>query len=129
MSMAADGRAGNGRPDNRRKAEKRGHTAEYLAALFLMFTGYRILAMRYRTRLGEVDIIARKGDLVAIIEVKARAGEMAAIDAVSGTSQRRIRGAADIWLSRRPDAARLSLRFDVVAVLPWRLPRHFKGAF
>ena len=129
MPMAVDGRTGNRRPDLRRKAEKRGHAAEYLTALFLMLKGYRILALRYRTRIGEVDIIARKGNLVAIIEVKARAGEMAAIDAVSSTSQQRIRGAADIWLSRRPDAARLSLRFDVIAVLPWHLPRHFKDAF
>lgn len=126
--MGADGSASNRRPD-RRRAEKRGHAAEYLAALSLMLKGYRILALRYRTRLGEIDIIARRRNLVAIIEVKARADGMAAVDAVSGTSQRRIRAAADIWLANRPDAAKLSLRFDVVAVLPWRWPRHFRGTF
>lgn len=61
------------RPDTRKlKALKRGHIAEYRAALCLMLKGYRIVAMRYRTRLGEIDIIARRGDLVACVEVKAR---------------------------------------------------------
>lgn len=66
----------------RRRAERRGHVSEYLAALYLMAKGYRILAIRYRTRLGEVDLIARKRDLVIFVEVKARIGEREAIDAV-----------------------------------------------
>jgi putative endonuclease len=129
MPMVADGRPDAKRPKDRRRAEKRGHAAEYLAAVFLMLKGYRILALRYRTKVGEIDIIARKRDLVAIIEVKARSTEMVAIEAVSASSQNRIRSAADIWLSRRPDAVGLSMRFDVIAILPWRLPRHFKAAF
>lgn len=122
--MAADGRS-----DKRRKAERRGHAAEYWAALYLMLKGYRILAIRYRTRLGEIDLIARKKDLVAIIEVKARSSGGSAVDAVGFHSQRRIRAAADLWLSRRKDAARFSLRFDIVAILPRRLPQHFIDAF
>lgn len=122
--MAADGRT-----NKRRKAEQRGHTAEYWAALFLLFRGYRILAIRYRTRLGEIDLIARKKDVVAIVEVKARPSGAGAVDAVGFRSQQRIRAAADIWLSRHKDAARFSLRFDIVAVLPRRLPQHFIDAF
>jgi putative endonuclease len=122
--MAAEGDKGK-----KRKAERRGHAAEYWAAFYLMFKGYRILALRYRTRLGEIDIIARKKDVIAFIEVKARASDMGAIDAVSYASQKRIRAAADIWLSRRTDAALLSLRFDIVAVLPRRIPKHFIHAF
>jgi putative endonuclease len=113
----------------RRRAERRGHLAEYIAALFLLAKGYRILAIRFRTRAGEVDLIARKGELAIFVEVKARADERTAIDAVSITAQRRIRAASDVWLSKRPDAARLSQRYDVVAVLPGRLPRHFRDAF
>jgi len=113
----------------RRKAQRRGHVSEYLAALYLMAKGYRILAIRYRTRLGEIDLIARKGDLIVFVEVKARVGEREAVDAVSFTSQKRIRAASDLWLSKRKDAARLSQRYDVVAVLPGRLPRHFPDAF
>ncbi|MCY6383045.1 YraN family protein [Hoeflea prorocentri] len=113
----------------KKRAYRRGHIAEWLAALALSLKGYRIVARRFRTKAGEVDLIARKGDLVALIEVKARAGEREAVDAVTATSARRIAAAGDIWLSRQPDAARLSLRCDIVAVLPWRWPRHFPGAF
>jgi putative endonuclease len=113
----------------RRRAERRGHFAEYAAALFLLVKGYRIIAIRFRTEAGEIDLIARKGDLAVFVEVKARVGEREAADAVTVTAQRRIRAASDIWLSRRTDAMRLSQRYDVVAVLPGRLPRHFPDAF
>ncbi|WP_136657833.1 YraN family protein [Nitratireductor sp. XY-223] len=113
----------------RRRAYRRGHIAEWLAAVALMAKGYRIVARRFRTRAGEVDLIARKGDLVALVEVKARASEQAAIDAVTGTAARRIAAAGDIWLSRQRDAARLSVRRDIIAVLPRRWPRHFPDAF
>ncbi len=107
----------------------RGQAAEHLAALSLRLRGYRIVARRYRTKLGEVDIIARRGDLVAFVEVKARPDERAAIDAVDYATQKRIMDAADIWLSRQRDHAKLSQRFDIVAVIPWRWPRHFPDAF
>lgn len=113
----------------RRKALRRGSTAEYVAAIFLMLKGYRILAMRYKTKLGEIDIIARKGDLAVFVEVKARADEMGAVDAVSYASQKRIRAASDLWLARQRDYARLSQRYDIVAILPRKLPRHFPDAF
>ena len=120
-------REGAGR-HGKRRAYRRGHRAEWLAALALMLKGYRIVARRFRTKAGEVDLIARRGDLVALVEVKARAGEREAIDAVTANASRRIAAAGDIWLSRQPDAARLSVRCDIVAVLPWRWPRHFPGA-
>jgi len=113
----------------RRKALRRGSAAEYIAAIFLMLKGYRILAMRYKTKLGEIDIIARKGDLAVFVEVKARSDEMGAIDAVSYASQKRIRAASDLWLARQRDYARLSQRYDIVAILPGKLPRHFLDAF
>lgn len=113
----------------RRKALRRGRISEYVAAVFLMLKGYRILALRHRTRLGEIDIIARKGDLAVFVEVKARRGEAAAVDAVSIAAQKRIRAASDLWLARQADQARLSLRYDIVAIMPGRLPRHFIDAF
>lgn len=116
-------------PEKRKRAERRGRWSEWGAALFLMLKGYRILAMRYRVRAGEVDIIARRGELVAFVEVKARRDLMAAVDAVTFASQDRIRAAGDHWLARQPDAARLSLRYDIVAITPWKLPRHYQGAF
>ena len=121
--MAADGR------DRRFRAYRKGHRGEWLAALALMLKGYRIVALRHRTKLGEIDLIARRGDLVAIVEVKTRPTLIQAMDAVGSEAQRRIEGAADLWLSRPRDAARLSIRFDIVAVLPRRWPVHVENAF
>ena len=118
--------------DRRRKrlrAYRKGFTSEWLAAAALLARGYRIVAWRYRTKLGEIDLIARRGDLVLIVEVKARASLAAAMEAVAFQSARRIEGAADMWLSRQPDYARLSVRFDLVAVLPWRWPVHVENVF
>lgn len=113
----------------RRNANRRGHWAEWRAALALMFKGYRIVALRHKTKLGEIDIIARRKDVVAIVEVKARPTVMAAVDAVTHASQRRIYNAADLWLARQQDATELSLRFDIMAVCPWRWPVLLENAF
>jgi putative endonuclease len=121
--------ADSGGRQQRRKAWRRGHVSEVLAALYLACKGYRILAIRHRTPLGEIDIVARKGDIAVFVEVKARRGEQAAIDAVAFAAQRRIRAASDLWLARQPDFSRLSQRYDIVAILPGRWPRHFKDAF
>lgn len=113
----------------RRRAFRRGHVAEFVAALYLLAKGYRVLAVRYRTKVGEIDIIARKRDLVICVEVKARRSEESAVFAVTGAAQRRIRAASDLWLARQRDAHRLSVRYDIIAVLPWRVPRHLPDAF
>ncbi|MHA7884336.1 YraN family protein [Nitratireductor rhodophyticola] len=117
------------RSEARQKAYRLGHRGEWLAAMALRLKGYRILARRYRTKLGEIDLIARRGDLVAIVEVKARPTVEAAMDAVSYHAQIRIERAADLWLARQPDHACLSLRFDLVAVLPRRWPVHVENLF
>ena len=113
----------------RRQRFRKGHRGEWLAAWALRLKGYRILAVRHRTPLGEIDLIARRGDLVAIVEVKARATLNAAMDSVGPAAQRRIEAAADLWLARQRDHARLSLRFDIVAVLPQRWPVHVPDAW
>ena len=113
----------------RRKAYRRGHSSEWLAAAALMLKGFRIVARRYRTKLGEIDLIARRGDLVLIVEVKARRTLLEAMDAIARESERRIEGAADLWLARQRDHAKLSVRFDMVAVLPWRWPVHVENVF
>lgn len=113
----------------RQKAHRRGHRGEWLAALALMLKGYRIVARRYKTRLGEIDLIARRGDLVLIVEVKARRTLLEAMEAVARGSERRIEAAADLWLARQPDYGRFSVRFDMVAILPRRWPVHVENAF
>lgn len=94
----------------RQKAYRRGHSAERLAALALMLKGYRIIDRRYRTRFGEIDVIARRGEVILIVEVKARATLQQAMDSVDPLTMRRIEAAADQWLSRQPDHSTLSLR-------------------
>ncbi|WEX09346.1 YraN family protein [Chelativorans sp. AA-79] len=121
--MDADARA------NRRRAYRKGHRGERLASLALMLKGYRIVARRFRTPVGEIDLIARRGSLVAIVEVKARRTLTEAMEAVSYTAQRRIDAAADLWLARQPDYARLSIRYDLVAILPGRWPVHVKNIY
>ena len=119
-----------GAADRRRlQAVRKGALAEYLAALTLLLKGYRIVAFRHRTKLGEIDIIARRGDLVACVEVKARNSVDAAIFAVSDRSKARIRGASDLWLQKQTHPHRLSVRYDIIAVRPWRWPVHIRDAF
>lgn len=117
------------RTARRRGHHRRGHRGEWLAALALRLKGYRILARRYRTPLGEIDLIARRGDLVIMVEVKVRSDLVSAMEAVSFPAQRRIEGAADIWLSRQPVHGRYSIRFDLVAILPRRWPVHVPNLF
>lgn len=115
--------------EDRKRAFRRGHVSEYIAAFSLMLRGYRIVAMRYRTKAGEIDIIARKGDVVSFIEVKARTTTEASVFAVGGSTQGRIRNASLTWLSGQKDGGRLSYSYDIVAIRPWRWPVHLKDAF
>jgi putative endonuclease len=113
----------------RYRAYRKGHRGEFLASLALILKGYRIVARRFRVKAGEIDLIARRGDLVLVVEVKARPTLMAAMEAITATAERRIEAATDIWLARQPDHARLSVRFDMVAVLPRRWPVHVPNIF
>ncbi|MCZ4291145.1 YraN family protein [Hoeflea alexandrii] len=117
------------RLDRKRRSERKGRRAEWLAALALMLKGYRIAALRYRTPVGEIDIVARKRDLVAFVEVKARRDLAAGVDAVSYPAQRRIAAAGELFISRQKDSARLSWRHDVIVVSPWKWPKHLEDAF
>jgi putative endonuclease len=110
-------------------AFRTGVSAESRAAAFLMAKGYRILEKRFRTRYGEIDIIARRRNLVAFIEVKARASLDEAAYAVTARQQVRIVAAAQAWLVAHPEHANFDLRFDAVLIAPRRLPRHLLAAF
>ena len=113
----------------RQEAERRGHRGEWLAAWYLRLKGYRILAKRFKTSRGQVDIIARRKDLIVMVEVKARPTVLEAMDAVTATAQRRIEAAGDIWLARQKDFARLSVRYDLIAILPRKWPVHVERLF
>ena len=114
---------------DRRRAYHKGKRAEFIAALYLRICGFRIVGRRFKTPVGEIDLIARRGDLVLFVEVKARKSEQVALDAISQTARQRIESAADWWLSRQSDAALLNWRFDVIAIVPQRWPAHFKDVW
>jgi len=110
-------------------AFRTGVSAEARAAALLIAKGYRILAKRFRTPHGEIDLIARRRNLVAFIEVKARSTLDDAAYAVTPRQQRRIIDAAQAWLMAHPDLAEFELRFDAILVAPRSLPRHLMAAF
>ena len=110
-------------------AFRTGLSAESRAAAYLMAKGYRILAKRFRTPQGEIDLVARKRNLVAFIEVKARASLDEAAYAVTPRQQQRIIAAAEAWLVAHPEHAEFELRFDAMLIAPRRLPRHLLAAF
>lgn len=120
--MARKGDAATGRA-----AHRLGLRAETLAALFLVLKGYRILARRLKTPAGEIDMVIRRGRALAIVEVKARGA--GAEEALLPRQQKRLERAAAHFLGRNPALAELDLRFDVVLVMPRRLPRHMADAW
>ena len=119
------------RPDvsRRRKAYRLGFLAEWIAAGFLLIKGYRILALRYAAHSGEIDIIAMRRDVVAIVEVKARAHREAGLMAISQEKQRRFARAVHHWVGRNPWSMNRTLRCDAIIVLPMRVPYHLEDAF
>ena len=101
-----------------------------MAALwFLRFKGYRLLAWRYKSPFGEIDLIMRKGDVTAFIEVKARATIDKAVASVTTYQSKRISAAARSWMGRDQTAARQTCRFDIVAISPYHWPHHIENAF
>jgi putative endonuclease len=115
--------------ERRRAAFRRGGRAELVCLWQLRLKGYRILARRFRTPVGEIDLIARRGSVLVAIEVKARDDLAAASEAITGRQRQRIARALGYFLAGRPDLARLAPRFDVMLVAPRRLPHHLVGAW
>jgi putative endonuclease len=113
----------------RRAAERRGRRAEFAAVCLLRLKGYRVLARRYRTPVGEIDLIVRRATTVAFVEVKARPTMVEAAEAVTPHGRQRIARAASLWLARHAAATELTLRFDAILVAPGRWPRHLPGVF
>ena len=113
---------------NRQQAEKRGRGAEALACWYLRLTGWRILARRARAPGGEVDIVARRGRMVAFVEVKARSSDDAAGMSLDRYRLRRVAVAAERLAPRfmRPGD---DVRIDAIFVVPRRWPRHLTNVW
>jgi putative endonuclease len=111
-----------------RLAHAEGHRGEWLAAAWLMLKGYQILGFRVRTSHGEVDLLARRGRVLAVVEVKRRSTLEEALAALTPTQTERLESAARV-LAGRPALRGLAVRGDIVALAPGRLPRHRLGAW
>jgi putative endonuclease len=92
--------------------------------VLLMLKGYQILGFRLRTRQGEIDLLARRGRTLAVVEVKLRPTLQEAMTAMGPEQQERLLRAADSLLDRRPALRQLALRLDLIALAPGRFPRH-----
>jgi putative endonuclease len=112
----------------RQRAERGGRRAEWIAAWWLRLHGWRILAVRARTPLGEVDVVARRGAVLAFVEVKARASAREADMALDHFRLRRVAAAAEALASRyaRPGD---DMRIDAIFIVPGRLPRHLANVW
>ena len=113
---------------SRERAERRGRVAEWIAMLFLIAKGYRILGHRLRTPYGEVDIAAWKSGVLVIAEVKARSTYDAGAFALTPQGQNRIARAAQA-LAGRWRLTSAPVRFDLIVVGAGVLPRHERGAW
>jgi putative endonuclease len=117
-------------PDPERQVHFRtGLSAESRAAAYLIAKGFRILARRFRSPVGEIDIVARRRKLLVFVEVKARERLDDAAWSVTERQRARIVAAAEVWLAAHADGAIEDIRFDAVLVAPGRIPRHIPAAF
>ena len=111
------------------KARLAGRRGEVVSALWLMAKGYRILGFRLKTPQGEIDLLAQKGEVLAVVEVKLRATIEAALEAVTERQRERLRRAGESLARRRPSLAGVAVRLDLLALAPGRLPRHIPDAW
>ena len=115
--------------DRRLSAERQGRRGEALAALWLSAQLYRIVARRFKTPVGEIDLIAERFGTTVFVEVKTRDRAEGEAEALGKVNRRRLMRAAEYYLSRNPRLAATPLRFDVIFLAPRSWPRHLKNAF
>jgi len=113
----------------RQAAFRTGISAESRAAALLVEKGFRILARRWKSPVGEIDIVARRRSLLVFVEVKARNNLDEAAESVTPRQRQRIAAAAGAWLATYPDESVKDIRFDAILVAPGKMPRHIAGAF
>lgn len=111
-------------PANRRKSEAAGRRAERLAAWYLRAKAYRILGQRFKTPMGEIDLIAKRGASLVFVEVKQRASERAAREAITPNQRARILKAAGLYLAQNPQFMHCEQRVDALLLVPGRWPVH-----
>lgn len=110
-------------------ARRSGRRGEVWAAVWLMAKGYRILGFRLKTPQAEIDLLAKRGDVLAVVEVKSRTSLETALETVTVDQRERLRRAGAAIAANRPALAGCGVRLDLVALAPGRLPRHIPDAW
>lgn len=110
-------------------ARRSGRGAEVLAALWLLAKGYRILGFRLKTTQGEIDVLALRGRVLAVVEVKRRCTLAEALDAVTQPQRERLARAARALAARRRGLRSAQVRLDLFALAPGARPRHIRNAW
>ena len=113
----------------RKKSYQRGLWAENVGVLFLRLKGYQIIERRAKTPLGEIDIIAKRGNILIAVEVKARASQEIAAYSITATQKQRIARALVYWCQHHQNYLALDKRFDAMLVAPWAFPHHILDAW
>ena len=106
-----------------------GRRAEVVAALLLMAKGYRILGFRLKARQAEIDLLAQRGSILAVVEVKRRSSLLTALETVTADQRERLRRAGAAIAAGRPQLAKATIRLDLIALAPGKLPRHIPDAW
>jgi putative endonuclease len=114
---------------NRTTNHRNGIRAEYAALAYLTLKGYRLITMRYKTKLGEIDLVMRRGKTLAFIEVKARTTHADAAHAIHTKNQARVMQAAQMFLAAHPHYHEYEVRFDALLIAWYRWPQHLVHAF
>ena len=114
---------------SRRRAWQIGLTAETQSAWWLRLKGYRILAKRFRTPVGEIDLVARRRRLLVFCEVKARPTYAEAAEAVTPRQRQRIEAASQAFVAENPAYGDFDQRFDALLCVPGRWPSHLIDAW
>ena len=115
--------------NQRARREAQGRRGEAWAAWYLRLKGWRVVARRLKTPRGEIDLIARRGRVLAFIEVKARRNKDSAAEAIHPRNQQRVMRAAQIFLQQHPDYANATIRFDACLVPWYGWPHYIPEAF
>ncbi len=119
----------------RKKAYRKGHIGEFIACFLLIIKGYSIKERRYKTPVGEIDIIAKRGRAIIFCEVKVRKDYVTAIESITVKQRERISRAAQYYMSclktgpKNNKIDNLIYRCDMILILPWRWPVHIENAW
>ena len=115
--------------DKKKQTYEKGLRVELFSKIWLRLFGYSILEQRYKTPVGEIDLIACKAKHIAFIEIKYRQTYEEAAYSITEHQKKRINKAALLWLAKEKQHTYDSLSFDVILISPWARPHHIKNAF